>query len=196
MRLFLEAEKIRDDLLQESFSIRRQLEILPTDNLELLINQRQEYLTKMQKWHQSLAKLSDRLFPESLQEHLPLAIYCLLEQWQISHPDLDLEIILPNSWRREKIDNSLTILMILDELLKVTLPEPEVCLPISIFIHLQQHHNTAHLQITITYPNSFIFISYYNLTYLSYLQKIFHFFTLGKCFFNRKNLTLNCNFYW
>ncbi|BAZ38367.1 hypothetical protein NIES4101_43040 [Calothrix sp. NIES-4101] len=196
MRLFLEAEKIRDDLLQESFSIRRQLEMLPTDNLELLINQRQEYLIKIQKWHQSLAKLSDRLFPESLQDDLPLAIYYLLEQWQISHRYLDLEIILPSSWRHEKIEDSLTILMILDELLKLTLPESELCLPISIFIHLQQHHNTAHLQINITYPDTFIFISYDNLTFLSYLRKIFRFLTSGTFFFRRRNLTLDCNFYW
>lgn len=46
LKLFLEAEKIRDDLLQESFTIRRNLELLPVESRELSTNKTQEFLKK------------------------------------------------------------------------------------------------------------------------------------------------------
>lgn len=47
IKRFLEAEKIRDDLLQESFIIRRNLEMLTVDNLDLSVNKIQESVKKL-----------------------------------------------------------------------------------------------------------------------------------------------------
>ena len=96
LKLFLESEKIRDDLLQESFTIRRDLDLLIIDNLNLSVTRIPAYIRKIDNFHHSLVQLSDRLCPIYIQDSLPLSIECLLEQWINSHPYLDFQINIYN----------------------------------------------------------------------------------------------------
>ncbi len=194
LRLFLEAEKIRDDLLQESFTIRRNLELLPADNLELSSNKTQECLRKIDTFHQSLAQLSDRLFPAYLQDSLPLAIQYLLEPWLTSNLQIYFHIDLPTSWRHEPAERSLIILRSLEELLRITLPE--VVTEISVYITLEQQANIGQLMVQITYPDISTLVFYTSLPELEYLCDSFRFLTSGKCFYRSKNLSVTCNFFW
>lgn len=139
MRLFQEAENIRDGLLQESFIIRRYLERLSREHREIT----QEYLIKIDNWHQTLAKLSDRLFPECLPHHLPLAIEFLLENWLESYPHIKFDIVLPTNWPTEGAECSLVILTALDELLRITISHNSE--PTLIYIRLQLKKISAHL---------------------------------------------------
>ncbi|MFQ4144506.1 hypothetical protein [Chlorogloeopsis sp. ULAP02] len=194
LKLFLEAEKIRDDLLQESFIIRRSLELLPVESRELSTNKTQEFLKKIDNFHQSLAQLSDRLFPVYLQDSLPFAIQSLLEPWLISYSHIYFHIDLPSAWRQEPTERSLVLLRALEELLKITLSE--ALTQTSIYIRLEQKANLGYLWVQINYPDVSTLVFYTNLPELDYLCESFKFLTSGKCVCRSKNLSLNCQFSW
>lgn len=194
IKLFQEAEKIRDGLLQESFAIRRSLEMLSVDNLELSFNKTQDCLKQIDQFHQSLVQLSDRLFPAYLQDSLPLAIHCLLEPWRTSHPHLYFKIDMPAYWRQEPVGCSLTVVRALEELLRITLPE--VLTPMSIDISLEEQQNIGTLIVRMTYPDIFTLISYSSLPELKFLCKTFKMLTSGKCFYRIKNLSIVWYFCW
>ncbi|WP_414541633.1 hypothetical protein [Nostoc sp. CCY0012] len=185
-KLFLEAEKIRDGLLQESFIIRRSLDLLTVKHPISSTKETQECLQKIDNFHHSLAKLSDRLFPASLQDSLPLAIECLLETWLISHPCQYFYIDMPGSWRHETAERSMIVLQALEELLIITVPEAVT--PKSIYITLKQQENLAQLIVTISYPDVSTLTFYSHLAELDYLCESFRILTAGKCFYNSKNL--------
>ena len=193
-KLFLEAEKIRDGLLQESFTIRRNLELLPVDNVELSVNKTQECLKKTDNFHKSLAQLSDRLFPAYVEDSLPLAIECLLEPWLKSHPDLYFHIDLPAYWRDEPAERSLIVLRALEELLRISLPE--ALAQISLYITLQEVGNVCQMMVKITYPDVSTEERYSSIPELGYLYESFRFLTSGKCFCRSKNMSAAWYFRW
>jgi hypothetical protein len=194
MKLFVEAEKIRDDLLQESFTIRRNLDLLTVDNLNLSDNKIQECLKQIDNFHHSLVQLSDRLFPASLQDSFPLAIECLLEPWLVSNPQLYFQIDLPLYWRHEPAERSLIVLTALNELLTITLAE--VFASTSVFINLKEQKNIGQLIVEITYSNVSTFVLHSRLPELNYLCETFRLLTSGKCFNRTKNMKICWYFYW
>jgi hypothetical protein len=194
MKRFLEAEKIRDYLLQESFTIRRSLDMLTVDNLDLSVNKIQECVTKIDNFHQSLVELSDRLFPWHIQYSLPLAIECLLESRLIGNSYLSLQLDMPVVWQHQPTERNLIILTILDELLSIALPE--VLTPVSIAITLKQGQNICCLMVEITYPDVSTMDLYTNLRELKYLCDIFDFLTSGKCVYRSQSLRGAWCFYW
>ncbi|MBS3026596.1 MAG: hypothetical protein HCA25_05740 [Dolichospermum sp. DET50] len=195
-KLFLESEKIRDDLLQESFTIRRNLDLLTRDNLSLSVTKIQAYIQKIDRFHHSLGQLSDRLCPISIQDSLPLSIECLLEPWSNSHPHLDFQINMPIYWRIEPPEQSWIIIRILEELLILTLPETEILLPIYIHITLKQIHSIGLLSVKISYPDISTLIFYSHLPELEHLYNSFKFLISGKCSYFNKNLMSIWHFYW
>lgn len=194
LKMFLEAEKIRDGILQESFTIRRSLELLPGGNLDLSTSKTQELLKRFDNFHQSLVQLSDRLFPVYIQDNFPLAIQHLLEPWFTSHSQIYFHLDMPKSWRHESVDRSLIILRTVEELLKISLPE--VLTQVSIYICLQQQANLGKLVLQITYPNISTLVFYKNLPEREYICKTFRFLTSGKCFCCINNFSLVCYLYW
>ncbi len=194
MKLFLEAETIRDTLLQESFTIRRSLELLSGDDWELSAYRTQECLTKVENLHQSLAQLSERLFPTYFQGSLPSAIQGVLESWAISHPHISFNVSLPTTWQSETIEHSLIVAWSLEEVLKITVPD--VLTPISIYINLEKRKNKSKLIIQITYPDVSILTSYSNHLEFEFLSESFRFLTSGKCLYFYKNLNITWHFYW
>ncbi|MGF1935726.1 MAG: hypothetical protein RM347_015280 [Nostoc sp. ChiQUE02] len=194
IKLFLEAEKIRDDLLQDSFTIRRNLDLLSVDNLNLSGNRIQECLNHIDNFHHSLVQLSDRLFPVSLQDSFPLAIECLLEPWLASNRQLYFQIDMPIYWRHEPAERSLIVLTALNELLTISLPE--ILAPTSIYINLKEQKDIGQLVVEITYPNMATFVLYSRIPELKYLCESFRLLTSGKCFRHSKNLKITWYFYW
>ncbi|BAY08377.1 hypothetical protein [Calothrix sp. NIES-2098] len=193
-KLFLEAEKIRDDLLQDSFTIRRNLDILSVDNVDFSSNQTQECRQKIDRFHQSLVNLSDRLFPFYLPDCLPIAIGCLLEPWHTSNPHLYLHIDMPVNWRNETEKYNLIVLITVEELLAMTIPE--AVMPISIHIYLNQQKNLSILKIEITYPDSPTLTNYSTNPELQYLCDSFCFLTSGKCFRSYQDLRVTWYLRW
>lgn len=194
MKRFLEAEKIRDYLLQESFAIRRSLDMLTVDDLDLSVNKIQDCVIKIDNFHQSLVEISDRLFPWHIQYSLPLAIECLLESRLVGNSDLSLHIDMPVIWRHQSTEHNLLILTILDELLSMALPE--FLTPISIVITLKQGQKICYLMLQITYPDVYTMNMYTNLRELKYMCDIFYFMTSGKCVYRSHFLQASWCFYW
>ncbi|BAY25087.1 hypothetical protein NIES2100_48880 [Calothrix sp. NIES-2100] len=194
LKRFLEAEKIRDDLLQESFTIRRTLDMLTVDNLDLSVNKIKECVGKIDNFHQSLVELSDRLFPWHLEYSLPLAIECLLESRLLANSHLSLHIDMPVIWERQPVERNLMILSILDDLLTIALPA--VLTPISISICLKQRRNICYLMVKINYPDVSTMDLCTNLRELKYLCDSFYFLTSGKCVYRSKQLGVAWYFYW
>ncbi|MGI8504646.1 MAG: hypothetical protein ACR2LR_26475 [Hassallia sp.] len=192
LRLSLEAENIRDSLLQESFTMRRSLELLPVDSMGLSPTS-EEHLQRINSFHQSLTQLSDRLSPAYIQDSLPLAIQSLLKLWVESHPNLDFCIDMPNYWLHEPAERSLVVLKALDELLRISLPE---LVQLSVYISLKQHGNISQLVVQITYPDISALIFDSHKSELNYLCKSFRFLTSGKCFYRSQKPSVAWYFYW
>ncbi|WP_414550143.1 hypothetical protein [Anabaena sp. CCY 0017] len=194
IKLFLESEKIRDGLLQESFIIRRSLDLLTVKNPNLLTQETQECLHRIDNFHDSLAALSDCLFPASLQDSLPLAIESLLKPWLISHPRLSFYIDMPASWRHEPAERSMIVLRALEELLITSIPE--AITQTSIYITLKQQEKLTQLIVKISYPDVSTLIFYSQLPELNYLYKSFHILTGGKCFYMSQQFNATWYFCW
>jgi hypothetical protein len=195
LRLFLESEGIRDSLLQQSFIIRRSLELLPVNERELSIYKIQECLKKIDKLHQCLVQLSERLFPSYPQGNFPLTLQSVLEHWVASHPNIYCDINLPTCWRHESVEYSLIVVHFLEELLRIAVPE--TLAPISIYIHLKEQNHKAKLIVQITYPNkSTLILHSSHQPEFKILSKSFGFLTSGKCSFFQKNLNMTWYLCW
>ncbi len=208
MRLFLEAEIIRDSLLQDSFSIRRNLEMLPADETTISTGRINECLQTIDNFHDSLTKLSDRLFPAYLPDSLPLAIQSTLENYQRSHPNLDLYLDIPSYWFSEPAERSLVIIRSIEELLRICIPNAAIQIlnqnqnqnqtlnQTLVRIRLKQQNGKAELIIQITYDDINTLSFYSNLPEARYLCDAFQFLTYGKCFYIRDNLSLTWHLSW
>lgn len=202
MRLFLEAEIIRDSLLQDSFSIRRNLEMLPDDEMTISTGKINECLQAIDHFHDSLAKLSDRLFPAYLPDSLPLAIQSTLENYQRSHPNLDLYLDIPSYWCSEPAERSLVVVRSIEELLRICIPDTAIQTlnqnlnQTSARIRLKQQNSQAELIAQITYNDVHTLSFYSNLPEARYLCDAFQFLTYGKCFYIRDNLSLTWHLSW
>lgn len=194
LKLSMEADKIREELLQELFTVRRNLELSAINNQELSIDKTQDSLKQINHLHRSLSQLSDRLFPSYLQDNFPLAIASLLERWILSYPYLNFHISMPFSWRYESAEYSLIVLNALEELFVITLPE--LLTPTSINISLQQKHTLAQLVVKITHPDISILMPYSSLIELDYLCETFRILTSGKLFYRRNKYAVAYYFYW
>jgi hypothetical protein len=194
VKLSMEADKIREELLQELFTVRRNLELSAIYNEELSIEKTQASLKQIDHLHRSLAKLSDRLFPSYLQDNLPLAIECLLESWIISNPHLDFHITMPLSWRYESAECSLIVLNALEQLLLINLQK--VFTTSTIHVSLQEQHNLAQLIVKITHLDISMLVSNASLRELDYLCQSFRALTSGKLFYRRNKCAIAYYFYW
>lgn len=183
VKLAAEAEAIRDGLVQESFSMRRTLELLADD--ENLSVQSQKWLQTLEHFHYSLIELSDRLSLPHVEHSLPLAIKWLIQSWQTSHPELKIEMRLPtesNTFPK----TTLVLLMVLDELLRISLTE--LLAGTSLQISLEQRKNRGELNFCIFFSNEAMLRTYSNLKELKYLSQTFRFLTSGECFWRRRKL--------
>jgi hypothetical protein len=193
-KLFWEAETIRDSLLQESFSMRRSLDIFKIANLNLSVEQISEYIKKIDKFHHSLVQLSDRLCPVYIQDSLPLSIQCLLDSWVISHPHVYFHIDLPQNWQNEPMECNLIILMALEELLKITLQELVRLMAINITLTTESEHKK--LKVRLTYADISTPIFYSQLPEFKYLADTLEFLIAGKCCYRSYNFRIAWQFSW
>jgi hypothetical protein len=119
MRMCEEGEEIRNGLLQDSFAMRRYLELSTINAATSEVSEKKHYLEAFEKFHTSLNELSDYLFPPHIDDSLPLAMQHLLDSWKFRIKGLTIESDLPSSWYQESHQLSRIILMILDELLRI-----------------------------------------------------------------------------
>ncbi len=177
------AEGIRDGALQDSFAMRRSLELALTPRVhrpEPAPEQTAHWLAQIETIQQDLEALSHHLSPPYWEDNFPLAVRSLLERWHRTHPGLTVATTLPHPWCQESGEAGRIVLMALDELLRLTLPADPT--PIALQVSLQQQEQVQELIIHMSAPNLAQIFSQWNTTELNHLRQAFHCLTLGRCY--------------
>ncbi|MBD1855488.1 MULTISPECIES: hypothetical protein [Leptolyngbya] len=178
LRSHEEAEIIRDQLLQQSFMMRRGLEsaLIKTHNLEI-----EACLEQLNLFHQSLNALSDRLSPPYLEDDLSLAIAYLLNSWKSEHTTIHFQH--PPIWNQATHQSDAFILDGIDEVLRIVMTN--LLTPKVIFVTLNNVQEQFNLEIRI--PN----VEDLNIrSDLKHLSKAMRFLAGGHCAFFYKQQTL------
>jgi hypothetical protein len=185
MRMYQQGEMIQNGLLQESFVIRRHLEVSLLNPSVSQQQQEKYYLATIEKFHHSLKELSDYLFPAHIDDSLPLAIRHILAKWESQIPKLNFQIELPNDWHHESVFISSVILIALEDLLQIISPTISHKLSLSVSLKSQKSWN----ELTVNFSGIQIFnkSNNSNLSELDYLRRAFIFLTLGECFYQKNN---------
>lgn len=116
-----EANLIREQLLQESFAMRRSLELTSMKS-DKFAPRHQKYVEQLENFHSSLKQLSDRLDPPYLNEALPLALQHLVKRWREQLPEYQFRLNLPQKWQPESSADDFMVLNILEDLLNIQKP--------------------------------------------------------------------------
>lgn len=190
-----EAEKIREGLLQESFALRRSLELALADD-RACTKEVKTWLTQMETIQHSLEALTDRLSPPYLNDSLPLAIQHILQHWQTTHPGLRLDIELPMHWGEEPIAQRRVILAFLKELLPIIAaqPLPETVLYAQLKTSFSQQARSS-LLIQLTAPNTADLFASAG-PELADLQQFFQVLADGKCYCQQQGSTVTWRCQW
>jgi hypothetical protein len=194
VQLWDESERIRNGLLQDIFSVRRNLELALTNHVELPTQNNQAWLEKMEKIHHSLEKLSNHLSPPYIEESLPLALQSVAEQWRSQSSLFTINTQLPSSWEEEPPEQSRIIIKTLHELLKLSIAG--VNAPTFTEIHLQSTPHWNELMVDLTYPDASTLTTTQGSQEIAYLGRSFRFLTSGWCFQQRQRLTVTWHFRW
>ncbi|BAY60388.1 hypothetical protein NIES22_04470 [Calothrix brevissima NIES-22] len=181
MRMYQEAEMIHNDLLQESFVIRRQLEIAALNASVYQQQPEQSYLATIEKFHHSLKELSEYLSPAHIDDSLPLAIQHVLVKWRSRIPELNLQMEIPTDWPSESLYTIRVLLIALEELLQIIVSN----IPgnLSILVSLKPRKNFHELIVQLTYFNISKQAYLSNFTESNYLRHAFNLLLWGKCFY-------------
>jgi hypothetical protein len=194
VQLYDQAERIRNDLLQQSFSLRRDLELSIANSTCGSEQIYHEYLTRLEKLTRSLEQLGDQFYPPYTEDSLPLAVQFALEQWLAHKPGLTIDMDLPTHWQHHSSEQTQVILLVLHELLNLTLTELQG--EADLQVCLKQQSNIATLTLQITCPNPSQRLPQSSFAELEYLSQSFQFLTQGKCHYWRKGSTTAWVFRW
>lgn len=190
-----EAKLIQEQLLQESFAMRRSLELSSSESDELALC-RQKYLEQLEIFHSTLKDLSDRLYPSYIDEGLPFALQYTLKKWQEKFPFCQFELNIPSNWQQISQAHDVIVLNILEDLLQIQLSNTSVAN--SIFIQLKQDITEQkfknQLEVSFIYQKNDLKTSQKSQEKLKYLQEIFELLTLGtsSILFAKDNCIWSC----
>lgn len=175
-QLTWEAERIRDCLLQESFAVRRSLELSLLRSHKSAIDPVLNWIEQFQIFHAYLKELSDRLSPPYLEEGLPLAIECLVQKWQLAKPNCKFQLKLTPQWRQNSSDRNRIVLTAVDGILELELSDLK---KVVIDLDLQQNARDNQLKITLERHTSHSALSSDKCRELKYLSQSFRILTSG-----------------
>jgi hypothetical protein len=203
LRLFNEAEAVRNGILQDAFTLRRTLELssvphqaVPAELHAVLIAgaDRETLLKTLEELHGSLKRFSDFLSPPYLEDSFPLAIDHLLKFYQQQHSNVALELSIPENWQDDAYEQSRIVWIAIDELLRMTLaPFPSVR---SISACLTQNAAAHQLVIKIFYSNCDRQNLRDGFKELSYLRRSAQFLTAGTCTYHQDHEALIWSMRW
>lgn len=191
LKLRHEAEEIRNELLQESFALRRSLElslISQDKNLESAC------LETIEGFHSSLKDLSDRLSPPFIDESLPHAIQSALDAWQSRYPTIKITAELPEDWQPDRYEQRRAILMVIEELLNLRLSEQPAIE--SLTVHLQHQRQRGELTLQFSYSSPSSPNVYQGSSSLDHLKRVFRCLTCGNCSYRYTPSTMTWYFHW
>lgn len=208
-RFFQAAEGIRNGMLQESFTMRRHLELALTNRPETPPPDGQTWLATIEHLHHALKALSDDLSPPYVDDSLPLAIQSKLEAWKLRDSKCCFTWELPASWQHESYERSQIILMALDELFRLMLvnvagknlgegvseERGKAVTKGSIAVRLSSVRDRNELTVQFALPDRWT-PAPDTARELKYLRQAFCFLTFGECFYRRQPSGLIWYFRW
>ncbi|MEC4816493.1 MAG: hypothetical protein SAK29_24990 [Scytonema sp. PMC 1069.18] len=194
LRMYQEAESIRNKTLQELFVLRRHLELLEFNQIEYGFDT--HYLNNIQKVHNSLKELSEFLYPAHIDDSLPLAIRFLLESWKLRFSELNIKLELPEVWEDESEEQRRVLLMLIEELMEIFVLKSS-SLP-SILVTLESRNDKNNLKIEIEIAENNVSNSMYDshLEELDFLCRVFRTFTDGECSYRLESFIQTWNLSW
>jgi hypothetical protein len=143
------------------------------------------------------------LSPPYLEDSLPMAIATLIQDWQVQHSVVQVDLKLPSEWTSEPPERSRVLLIAVGELLRIALPEPKVlaCVTVS----LEQVGSWSELRFQVVYPNLGKSIAKHDSLEatlhshdkeLKALQHAFRLLTQGECYRRQRERTTIWYFRW
>jgi hypothetical protein len=186
-----EAEKLRDGTIQSLFGLRRQLELLQLQHVELS----NDLLTVVEQCQKDLDQLGDRLFSAYTQDSLLSALRELTQEMQGNFPDVmfrvqgDLE-----SWVTSNT-NTHTLLVWIRELLCALLSSKETQ---NVEIQLIELNIQPQIEIRLItqFSDEFECSKLHQSTTLNYLCQTFSVLTKGHCRVQSEGEQLICSVLW
>ncbi len=177
----IQAESVRDGLLQEAFALRRQLE--QSNHAD---DESAPYLEQLNRFYQSLENLSNQLSPPFVDDSLPLALQFLLKHYGQSNPSIDLDPA--TDW---SANDNRTVLSVVAQILPLLLVENQPALK----VRLWRDGSVNNLQFTSKIadqhpPSATASVE------MQYLQEIFHTLMSGTLDIQRDDVELTCLLSW
>lgn len=203
------AESIRDGLLQQTFALRRYLEMaesqpLATFSAEPRAAQTASWLTQFQALYQSLENLSNELSSPFVADSLPLALQFALENWQRSHPSPPLQLTLPSAHPTQaSFSQNQAVLSVTLELLKQLPTQSAKQIQITLNSESQQNNESQQdpksphhtLKLELVGPAQTIRKAVAQLE-IRHLKEIFHSLMTGQLEIDQEGDKLICQMDW
>jgi hypothetical protein len=194
LRFSQEAETVRNGLLQELFSLQRNLELWSMDADSSPKNINQYYLNNIKKLYHSVNELINHLSPPYIDDSLPLAIQYLLSTWKACTTAVDFVMQLSQDYPQESEVSNRVVLLTLDELLQVVFSQQAI--PEQIAISLEKEGDFGELVVEISYQDVISWNFFGKIQELIYLSRAFRFLVSGKCSYSQNEKTVIWKFLW
>jgi hypothetical protein len=195
----VQADQIQNGLMQDLFALR--IGAAPASNTTL---SSLNAFTTVDSLYQRLSQLSAALAPPYTSESLPLAIQCLLQQWQVAHPSSQVQFDLPTEqlsapWMSEPPERNRTVLATVAALLQLSDPVVSVSLSLSsqpTNFWSRKPAGKAKLTIRLVYANETTGIAATRTQEFKYLRDCFRCLMPGWCRYHAQSQEENWQFCW
>lgn len=192
VRMCQEAELIRNQMLQELFVLRRNIELAQLNSSQTTFDEKN--LEHIQRIHSSLVELSEYFYPAHLDDSLPLAIRCFIKSSQSRLSNLDIQLELPEEWNKESEEMSRVLLMILSESFEIFDRNQRYLS--SVLVSLNKNSSNKQLRLEIQHNSQPHHDNSDYLQELKSLGHIFQTFTRGKFCYMQNGLNQIGCFNW
>lgn len=197
-QLTTQSEIIREDLLQQSFALRRALELGALESSTTINKQWEVCLNLIQDFNQSLENLSNELLPPFVEDSLPLAlqhlIHQLSQQWEPEQTLIQISLDLPSDWPQQAPHQHRMILWCVREcLMMLNKSANQHLYDLSLSLVKTDGIATLHLSLTREGLKSNRQQQFVD---LHHMQQVFQVMMPGRCHITHNKVGLDCKFSW
>ncbi|BDA72649.1 unknown protein [Rivularia sp. IAM M-261] len=189
-----EAEFAKNGLLQESFFLRRSIELLDRNITPNCGQVKEKYLNSIEKIYDAVTELINHLSPAYVHDSLPLAIQYLLLAWKTKVTTVGWVMKLPTDWDNESPIYCRVLLSVLNRLFQVILSQQKS--PQQIEVCLAKQGDFNEILVQFNYQDALVIRNIRCIRELNYINIIFAIFVSGKFCYYFKDAMLVCRFSW
>lgn len=188
-----EAEFAKNGLLQESFFLRRSIELSDGNLTSTSDTIKEKYLNSIEKIYDAVTELINHLSPAYVNDSLPLAIQFLVSAWKMK-VTASWVMQLPADWDNESPIYNRVLLSVLNRLFQVILSQEKI--PQQIQVCLAKQGDENELTVKFNYKDTFIVNKIRRIRELDYINRVFAILIYGKFHYHQKDEILICCFSW